>query len=75
LTSLRRIIHDQDLHERLAARGQECRLGPWSEGEHLRNYVALIERCRAERGSRSPYQPAHARLRRAKHLLEQPANR
>ena len=47
LTALRRIIHDPDLRDELAARGYASRMGEWSEAEHLGRYFALIDQARA----------------------------
>jgi len=62
LTALRRIIHQVDLHDELAAAGFARRSGEWSEDRHLDSYLAMIEKARASRAGRSFYKPALARL-------------
>ena len=55
LTALRRMVHDRALHDELAARGFAMRMGPWSETEHLDQYLALVGQGRAgASASRSP---------------------
>lgn len=49
LVAMRRMIHDQELRAALAAAGFARRMGEWSETEHVRNYLELIARCRADR--------------------------
>ena len=39
LTAMRRMVHDRELHDELAARGFAMRMGPWSETEHLDQYL------------------------------------
>jgi glycosyltransferase involved in cell wall biosynthesis len=62
LTSLRRIIHNPDLHDELAARGYAQRMGEWSETRHLERYLALIDRAQAARREPSIYRPALSRV-------------
>ena len=57
LLALRRIVHDDDLRDELAARGFARRIGEWSETEHLHNYFELVGRCRQARGSGRVYRP------------------
>jgi glycosyltransferase involved in cell wall biosynthesis len=66
LTALRRMVHDEALHDALAARGFAMRMGPWSETEHLDVYLALISRVRSAR-ERKPFPRPHSldRLRSA----------
>ena len=52
LLALRRIVHDEDLRDDLAARGFGQRIGEWSETEHLDRYFELIGRHREARGIR-----------------------
>ncbi len=49
LTALRRMIHDHRLHDELAARGFDRRMGEWSETEHIERYFGLIGQARADR--------------------------
>ena len=58
LTALRRMVHDHRLHDDLAARGLQSRMGEWSETEHLERYFDLI----GERAGR-PRALAHSRGR------------
>jgi glycosyltransferase involved in cell wall biosynthesis len=66
LTALRRMVHDQALHDELAARGFAMRMGPWSESEHLDEYLTLIGQVRSAR-DRQPFPRPHSldRLRPA----------
>lgn len=49
LTSLRRVVHDDDLREQLADRGYRMRTGEWSEAAHLDRYLRLIQNIRQRR--------------------------
>ena len=53
LTAMRRIIHEPDLRDALAARGYARRIGEWSEERHLERYLDLIER--AALGASGPF--------------------
>jgi glycosyltransferase involved in cell wall biosynthesis len=57
LLALRRLVHDEDLRTRLAARGYARRNGVWSEPEHLHQYFKLIDRFRDNRGSKPLFRP------------------
>ena len=59
LTALRRMVHDDDLHDELAARGYAMRMGEWSETEHLDRYFGLIDQAQAAR-EQQPYPRPHA---------------
>jgi glycosyltransferase involved in cell wall biosynthesis len=61
LTSMRRIIHEPDLRDALAARGYARRVGDWSEERHLERYLDLVERARSVRRGPLPYRPVLAR--------------
>jgi glycosyltransferase involved in cell wall biosynthesis len=61
LTALRRVTHDQELRNELAARGYAMRRGEWSETAHIGRYLELIAEARAARGS-SPLAGPHMRL-------------
>jgi glycosyltransferase involved in cell wall biosynthesis len=63
LTALRRMVHDRALHDELAARGFAMRMGPWSEAEHLDQYLSLVDRGRAGR-ERKPFHGPHSLDRR-----------
>jgi glycosyltransferase involved in cell wall biosynthesis len=63
LTAVRRMIHDNPLHDELGARGFAMRMGEWSETEHLEHYFALIGRARARR-EKQPFPRPHALARR-----------
>ena len=63
LTSLRRMVHDRSLHDELAARGFAMRMGPWSETEHLDDYLTLVGQGRAGR-ERKPFPGPHSLDRR-----------
>jgi glycosyltransferase involved in cell wall biosynthesis len=63
LTAMRRMVHDRELHDELAARGFAMRMGPWSEVEHLDRYLALVDRARAGR-ERKPFPGPHIPDRR-----------
>ena len=39
LLAMRRMIHDDELRDELAARGFARRIGEWSEAEHIYNYL------------------------------------
>jgi hypothetical protein len=64
LTAMRRIVHDLDLHDELAARGFAMRNGEWSEAEHIDHYLALIAQARGVR-ERTPFPRPHSLERRA----------
>jgi glycosyltransferase involved in cell wall biosynthesis len=64
LTALRRIIHQPELRDDLAARGFARRMEEWSETRHLERYLTLIGQARASRPERLLYRPALARLAR-----------
>ena len=49
LTAMRRIIHEPELRDALAARGYARRIGEWSEARHLERYLDLIEQAAAAR--------------------------
>jgi glycosyltransferase involved in cell wall biosynthesis len=51
LLALRRLIHDDDLREELAARGYSVRTGEWSETSHVDRYFNLIQAIQAGRPS------------------------
>ena len=59
LTALRRMVHDRALHDDLAARGFAMRMGPWSETEHIDDYLTLIAHGQAAR-DRQPFPRPHA---------------
>jgi glycosyltransferase involved in cell wall biosynthesis len=61
LTAMRRIIHEPDLRDTLAARGYARRVGEWSEDRHLERYLGLVERARSVQRGPSPYRPVLAR--------------
>jgi glycosyltransferase involved in cell wall biosynthesis len=63
LTSLRRMVHDNDLRNELAATGYAQRMGAWSESEHIDRYMNLVTQSRASRRNTGPYQPRWARRR------------
>jgi glycosyltransferase involved in cell wall biosynthesis len=65
LTALRRMVHDNSLHDELAERGFAMRMGEWSETEHLDRYFALIRQARATR-EHAPYPRPHSLQRRAR---------
>ncbi len=44
LTAMRRMVHDRALHDELASCGIAMRMGPWSETEHVDEYLGLIDR-------------------------------
>lgn len=56
LLALRRMIHDDDLHE-LAAHGFAQRIGEWSETEHIHRYFEWIGHYREIRGVPEIYRP------------------
>jgi glycosyltransferase involved in cell wall biosynthesis len=49
LTALRRVVHDHDLRDELAARGYALRMNAWSETEHIERYFALVTQGRSIR--------------------------
>jgi glycosyltransferase involved in cell wall biosynthesis len=57
LTSLRRILHEPELHDQLARRGFAKRMGAWSETQHLDHYFTLIDQVKAARPSTPIYRP------------------
>jgi Glycosyl transferases group 1 len=59
LTSVRRMVHDRALHDELAASGVGMRMGPWSETEHLGEYLGLIDQSRSAR-QRQPFPRPHS---------------
>ncbi len=61
LTALRRVVHDHDLRNELAARGYAMRMGEWSESEHIARYLELVALARSARGG-SPLAGPHVRL-------------
>ena len=61
LTAMRRIVHDPDLRDDLAAHGYARRIGDWSEARHLERYLDLVEQARSVRRGGSPYRPVLAR--------------
>jgi glycosyltransferase involved in cell wall biosynthesis len=65
LTALRRMIHDNALHDELAGRGFAMRMGEWSETEHMDRYFTLIDKARARR-DKQPFPRPHALTRRAR---------
>jgi glycosyltransferase involved in cell wall biosynthesis len=65
LTAMRRILHEPDLRDALAARGYARRIAEWSEEAHLERYLGLVERARDERRGPSLFRPALARLGRS----------
>jgi glycosyltransferase involved in cell wall biosynthesis len=60
LTALRRLLHDEELHQELAASGLDARHRLFSEARHLKAYDDLIARARSERAGTSLAGP-HAR--------------
>jgi glycosyltransferase involved in cell wall biosynthesis len=60
LTALRRVVHDHDLSNELAARGFAMRMGEWSETSHIDRYFDLIADARSVR-SGSPLAGPHLR--------------
>ncbi len=61
LVALRRIVHDTDLRDELAAAGHAIRRGEWSETAHLDRYFELIARCRSTRRGSTPHTRATSR--------------
>jgi glycosyltransferase involved in cell wall biosynthesis len=57
LLALRRIVHDDDLRERLAHNGLAMRAGEWSERAHLDRYFGLIRSIQDGRGTPPPHRP------------------
>jgi glycosyltransferase involved in cell wall biosynthesis len=55
LTAMRRMVHDEDLRDELAARGFAARIGPWSESEHVHRYMKQIAECRQARDARTTH--------------------
>lgn len=66
LLAMRRLVHDEPLRERLAARGHEVHTGDWSESAHLEAYLGLIERLKERRVGSTPHSAtlsrSHSRL-------------
>jgi glycosyltransferase involved in cell wall biosynthesis len=59
LTAVRRMVHDRALHDELSASGFAMRMGPWSEIEHLDEYLGLIDKCQSTR-QRTPFPRPHS---------------
>ena len=59
LTAMRRMVHDRALHDELAARGVAMRMGPWSETEHVDEYLRLIDQSQSAR-QRKPFPRPHS---------------
>jgi glycosyltransferase involved in cell wall biosynthesis len=59
LLALRRMIHDDELRNDLAARGFSRRIGEWSEAEHLHQYFELIDRYHTSSAEQPLYRPHH----------------
>ena len=55
LTAMRRLVHDDELREDLAATGYAIRTGDWSERAHLDRYFDLIAQARSARTATSPH--------------------
>ena len=53
LTAMRRMLHEPDLRDTLAARGYARRTGDWSEDRHLERYFDLVEQAASARRARS----------------------
>jgi glycosyltransferase involved in cell wall biosynthesis len=71
LTALRRILHEPELRDHLAARGHARRMGEWSESRHIEGYLDLIARARAARRGHPVYRPARAQAaRRSQWVIE-----
>ena len=64
LLALRRIVHDDDLHDDLAGRGYAMRTTEWSETAHVDRYLELIAGVRAGRSGSTPHQHATSARRR-----------
>jgi glycosyltransferase involved in cell wall biosynthesis len=64
LTCLRRIIHDVDLRDELAATGYAQRMGAWSEKEHMDRYLNLVSQTRSSRTAANTYRPRWVQSRR-----------
>jgi glycosyltransferase involved in cell wall biosynthesis len=58
LTAVRRVVHDHELREELAARGYAMRSGEWSEAAHIDRYFDLVAEARSARGA-SPLAGPH----------------
>jgi glycosyltransferase involved in cell wall biosynthesis len=59
LTAVRRMVHDRALHDELAASGVAMRMGPWSETEHVDEYLGLIDQSQLPR-QRKPLPRPHS---------------
>ncbi len=59
LTAIRRMVHDRALHDELAERGVAMRMGPWSETEHVDEYLELIDQFQTAR-RRTPFPRPHS---------------
>ena len=57
LDRVRRIVHEPDLRDELAARGYAMRTGDWSEADHLDRYLDA-DRAGPVRARREPSSPA-----------------
>ena len=55
LVALRRMIHDDNLRDELAAAGYAKRIGEWSETAHMERYLSLIAGIKS--GRPSPHWP------------------
>ena len=60
LWSIRRLVHDDDLRDELAAAGYARRIGDWCEAAHLDRYFELLASLRAGRALRGPHRPPSA---------------
>jgi len=64
LLAMRRLVHDRELRDELAATGFRRRINEWSETSHLNRYFELINDCKTSRqdsGDRS-YHPNFPRI-------------
>ncbi|MDX2035662.1 MAG: glycosyltransferase family 4 protein [Isosphaeraceae bacterium] len=50
IAAVERIVSDDGLRDELGENGHRARHGVWSEEEHLRRYLGLIDSCRRTRG-------------------------
>lgn len=57
LWSIRRLVHDDELHDELSHAGFARRINEWSEAAHLDRYFELIATIRAGRAGQGPHRP------------------
>lgn len=60
LTAMRRMLHDDELHEELSTAGLAARKGLYSEAHHLEEYQKLVARPRLDRAG-TPWAGPHSR--------------